>query len=339
MRSCVVAALLLGLAACQKPPASAAQDGLPTPTADPLGSLADPAQAAANGTATASLPSTAPATAAAPPIAPKVACTVNGIPLPLADVDALAAQRGISPHEALLFLIQAETVAQEAHRNAFPAPPGAGRLEVASAYLASLFSEETLCGHIGAAELKALYETAYKPEWPADVYAGQIVELRCCPSQDSPCNTPEQKACMASLDNYLPQFLQMAKRWRSLEQANAADLVEKGSPFLGTDFTFIDWPGIPEEKQTRKRLLDAATRTAIKQLKPGEVSVPLRSSLGLHLVKLTQIRKAITVETPLFQAEGRQYLCRKRILETRQDYVKRLVQYVQVVDQEMKLAP
>lgn len=324
--------LLLAAASCQKPAQPSVPDAQTQTTSIPS------SQANASpGTAGRVETATAPAT---PPSAPqRVACTINGVPLPMDDVETLASQRNMAKREALLFLIQAETVAQEARRNGFPAPAGAQRIELASAYLESLYNPETLCSSISTRELKALYESAYKPEWPADVYTGQVVEIRCCPTLDSPCDTQEQKECMAHLDRAIPDFLQLAEKWRKLDKATAKDLVGAQSPYIATDFVFLDWPGIPDEKQTRKRLLDVETRKAIKRLSPGEVSSPLRSSLGLHLVKLTRIRKAITSENPEFQAEGREYLCKKRILNTRQDYVKKLVQYVQVVDGEMKLAP
>ncbi len=246
----------------------------------------------------------------------------------MADVRDLAQARGIGQKEAMLTLVQAAVVAQEARRNGFPAAQGASRLEIAAAYLTTLFSAETLCETISQRELKGLYESAYKPDWPADIYVGDLLEVRCCLEVGAPCDAPDQKACLASLDKRLPEMLQIARKWQEDASLKPKDLVPVAGPYIATDFVFLDWPGIPDEKQTRKRLLDAPTRKAIKLLQPGQVSAPLVSSLGIHLVRLNNVRKAVTHESPEFQLEGREYLCKKRVQNTRQDYVKRLVQFV-----------
>ncbi|GEM_PF-5093984 len=266
----------------------------------------------------------------------EVACTVNGQPIPLSDVVQFAKARSLDNSDAMVFLIQAEVLVQEGKRNAFPFPPGT-RVEQATALLASMFSEETLCGHIRESEVKGLYEAVYKPEWPADVYAGELVEIRCCPNSDDPCDLPEQLACKAGLQGETSMMEQLAVAWAKHPDDDIRQRIPKGSLATFSDFHFLDWPGIPEEKQTRKRMLDSIARAAIKALRPGEVSPPVLSSMGLHVFRLIKVRAAISKESPEFQAEGRRYLCSKRIITTRQEYLKQLLQYVDVVEGAVKL--
>lgn len=271
------------------------------------------------------------------PTPASVAATVHGEPITVDQVDRLSSIRSITREEALMTWIQATVVAQEARRNGFPALPNASSLEVATAYLGTLFSEETLCETISQRELKGLYEAAYKPTWPADIYQGDVVELRCCPEIGVACDTPQHVACFASLERHLQALRTLRDEWVLHSDWPPQRLLPADSPYRATDYTFLDWPGIPDDKQVRKRLLDTPTRKAIKTLKPGEVSAPLRSSLGVHLFRLNKVRKAITHTSPDFQLEGRQYLCKKRIQSTKKDYVKRLVQFVQVTPGVMEL--
>lgn len=328
--------LAVGILACQKPaqaPASSADLSLPSGTSAHAQDIHSAKSSVPSGSAdTANLAGASPS-----PTSSLTAVTVHGEPIPVAHVEKLASLRGISTREALMTLIQATVVAQEAKRNAFPITSGATNLEIAAAYLTTLFSEQTLCESISQHELKGLYESAYKPDWPADIYQGDVVELRCCPGVGEACDSPQHAACFASLERHATQLETLAAQWRLHPEWPPQRVTGSESPYLATDFAFLDWPGIPDEQQIRKRLLDASTRITIKALKAGEVSKPIRSSLGAHVFRLNAVRKAVTAQSPEFQLEGRQYLCKKRIASTRQDYVKRLVQFVQVTPGTMEL--
>lgn len=251
---------------------------------------------------------------------------VNDRPLHRSRIEAVALREGISSAQARTRLVEAMLVAEEARRGGFP---GASTLadpeRLADAYLAEVFSEETLCSNISARQLQQFYEVSYKPEWPVDVYQGDVIELRCCPSLADACPDGDVTACKER-NRGLPNALErLATEWRKGPLPPLAELTRPYPGLRVTDFAFVIWPDIPLDRQRQKSLFDPALLGTIMALEPGEVSVPIESSLGFHLVRLNRFRPAITADSPEFLAAGTRALCRQRVEQTRRDFVSRLL--------------
>jgi hypothetical protein len=250
---------------------------------------------------------------------------VNGTPLFLERVTALAVREGIDEDSARRRLVEAMLVAEEARRSGFPGTKGDSPDAVAARFLGQVFSEATLCANITQRQLQQFYELSYRPEWTVDVYKGELVEVRCCPSMLDRCDAVQVKRCRER-NRTVPAVLEeVAEQWRAGRAPTEGELTARHPGLDVTDFGFVVFPGIPLERQKPKSLFDLATIRKIVELKPGEVSAPIESELGYHVVKLTHFRSAITADSPEFLSAGRQAVCRSRVGQTRRDYVSRLV--------------
>jgi hypothetical protein len=305
--------LLLSMAGCSRVPVDRAADAggnrVAAPAAPiPVETPAPPAAAPARG------PS-------------RVAVVVNGIEILEPEIKALASAEAFSCQEALKLTVQAEVVAQEARRSRLIPDLSGDRLALARRYLEEVYSEQALCAQISPRQIKDFYELSYQPDWPADIYKGEIVELRCCRSTQAACPAEEVAACKATHGKLLAELPQVRRRW--LQEGKPPDVSSLLPSFPGlvsTDFAFIVWPGIALEKQKRLTLFDLPTLRTIMAMKEGEVSKPLESSLGYHLVKLTRFRPAITAQTEEFASQARTLLCKERVERTRNETVNRLVE-------------
>ncbi|MBM4352554.1 MAG: hypothetical protein FJ109_01960 [Deltaproteobacteria bacterium] len=251
---------------------------------------------------------------------------VNGHPLRASRIAALAKGEGISRESARRRLVEALLVAEEARRGGFPgADVALDPLPLAHRYLEKVFSQETLCASISPRQLRQFYEVSYRPEWPVDVYQGDLVELRCCSGPAGSCPAEDVRACLQR-NRELPEALEkVAASWRNGALPPLDELVRQYPGLVSTDFGFVVWPDIPLEKQKPKSLFDPDMLSRIMALKPGEVSPPLRSETGYHLVRLGRFRPAITADSPEFVAAGTRALCLHRIEQTRKDFVARLL--------------
>jgi len=254
-----------------------------------------------------------------------VAVRVNGVPILQADVDAYAKVRTADPERSLAVLIEAEVVAQEAARNRFPAAPGLDRVALARSYLESVYSESTLCGNITATDVRSFYEMTYEPGWPVDVYKGLVVEVRCCPTTETPCTSAEAGKCLADNRPVLRELQALAGTWTSDVVPDLSALAARFPLLKGYDFGFVVWPGIPLEDQKRKKLFDPATLRAVIALRTGQVSQPVESSLGYHVFRLTRFRPAIEPDSPELVDAARARICKDRVENTRHRYVLELL--------------
>jgi len=251
---------------------------------------------------------------------------VNGTTIFRHEIEAVAATRSVTFEEALKLTVQAEALAIEARHGGFPAgesPPD--RFPLARRYLATVFSEETLCARITPREIRQFYEVTYQPEWPVDVYKGEVVELRCCPDTETECPAARVEACLARHRPLLKELEVLRERWPATSLPEVNRLRRNYPELAASDFGFIVWPTLPPARRKPHRLFDAATIQAVIALSDGEISPPLTSSLGYHLIKLVRTRKAITADSPPFVRLAQKELCRERIERTRRDYVERLV--------------
>ena len=260
------------------------------------------------------------------PATKRIRLEVNGTPIYQQEIDRLAQREKISNQEALRLTVQAQVVAAEAERNGFPGTYlPENRMEQARKYLETVYSAETLCKTISQPQVRKFYELTYKPEWPVDVFRGDVLELRCCPNTEAECPAEEFERCMNLHRPLLQELAPVARAWEKGSTLKLASLQASHPGLTATDFGFVNWPGVPIEKQKRKTLFDAASLEKIMAMKPGQVEGPFESSLGYHLVKLTDLRLAISPESPEFVSQAKKTLCQLRIDETRKHYVSELV--------------
>lgn len=257
-----------------------------------------------------------------------VVVTVNGQAISETEVQAAATTLAVPYSEALKLTVQAEVVAQEARRAAFPRAKGErDRFELAQAFLATVYSETTLCGAISPRTVEQFYEHRYQPEWPADVYQGDLVELRCCQRLDQNlCDPPVVAECLARNRDLLTLLLPVAKAWETGDLPPLVELQKTHPGLVVTDFGVIDWPGIPEAKRRPRALFPESVVDALRGAPQGGVVGPLQSAIGYHLLRLTRRRDAIKADSPEFVKAARETLCRDRIEQTRWDYVKQLME-------------
>jgi len=254
-----------------------------------------------------------------------VAAIVNGVEIDENEVRSISDREQVSLEEALRLIVQAELVAQEAVLNRFPVDGEAGRMAIARKYLETVYSAETLCKNITPTQIRKFYELTYKPEWPVDVYKGRMLELRCCPRTDAACPNDEVKRCMDLHRSLLNELQQVRSSWVKGNLPDILPLKAKHPGLELTDFGFIMWPGIPFHEQKPKTLFDRHVVEQVMELEEGGVTSPIESSLGYHLMKLDNLRGAISPESPEFRKQAEKALCEARIEETRRNYVTELV--------------
>ena len=269
--------------------------------------------------------STAPA-AALPPERPGqerkgIVVTVNGVPLTKEDVAAAGREKQLPEDRALALVVQAELVAQQARATGFPGARDEERMTLARRFLETVYSQDTLCGNITARQIHDFYQVTYHPDWPADIYKGEVVGVRCCSSLDDDCGTPEVQRCMDDNRPLMDLLEDVRKAWAVQGTPPVDNLVSRFPMLLQTQFGLIIWPGIPLDQQKKKRLFDVPSMEAVARLAPGEISHPVESQLGFFLFKVAQYRKAITADSPDFRKEAAREVCRRRVESTRKQYL------------------
>ncbi len=264
-----------------------------------------------------------------------VAGWVNGVPLLVAEVLERAAVHtdGVLD-KAMTDLADEELVAHEARQ------AGVVRLEGESSggqgerFLNLVFGPETLCRHTGDAEIRMLYEATYRKEWPARMYAGDVMEVRCDPGDRS--IPPEDVAvCMATNRPLLAELATLSGRFDEGDSPEWQELKQRFPMLQRMPFTFLDYVALTPEQQTRNHLFDPETRRQIMALEPGQISLPLESSAGFHLVRLRAFRPAITPDSPEFRQKAIEELCRRKVQATQKDYRERLRSAARRDDGEM----
>lgn len=259
---------------------------------------------------------------------PVVALTVNGWPIYQQEIEVAAARLGVSLEEAHNLTVQAEIVAREAQTAGFPeASRVTDRFELSRRFLETVYSEDTLCGNITSQQIEELYEFSYRPEWPVDVYQGDLVEVRCCQRLDmADCDEAQLQECRKRHEPLMELLIPVAKAWRTTEAPPVDELRKAWPDLVITDFGMLDWPSIPLSRKRPRNLFPESVVSAVKALADGEVAGPIRSEIGIHLFKLKRRRGAIESTSPEFRLAARSAICKHRIEETRWDYVKRLLE-------------
>jgi hypothetical protein len=256
----------------------------------------------------------------------EIAIFVNEQAMSQDEVGQLARRKSLPPDRALALLVEAELVAQQARATGFPLSEGEDRMDLARRFLATVYSEETLCGNITPRQIHDFYQVTYRPDWPADVYKGEVVGVRCCASLDDDCDARPVRECMKNNRPLMDYLGQVRVAWVRDGRPPVQDLVSRFPMIEHTEYGLIIWPGVPLEDQKKKRMFDVETMRAISRLAEGEISPPLESRLGFFLFKVGQFRKAITVESPRFREEAAKQVCKRRIESTRQQYVEQLLE-------------
>jgi hypothetical protein len=255
-----------------------------------------------------------------------LAFRVNGQPIYRDEVAAMAAREKVSEKAAERMLVELEAVAQEARRQGFPAAGGEDRESVTRRYLDAAYVPETLCVRFTEREIDEYYQSVFRPEWPADVYTGEVIEVRCCPEAGAGCDSPEVRLCLEENVGVLPELARVGREWgRGVR--DAAGLAAAYPLLRVTDFGFLEYPGLAPEVRKARTLFDGPTIAAIERLVPGEVSGVLASSLGYHVVRLRGLRRAITRSSPEFLVRAREEICKARVEQTRRHFVATLAGY------------
>ncbi len=259
---------------------------------------------------------------------PVVAVIVNGVEIDEQTIELAAARLSTSLEEARNLTVQAEVVAQEARNAGFPgALQVVDRFDLSLRFLETVYSEETLCNNITSRQIEELYEFSYRPEWPVDVYQGDVIEVRCCQRLDrADCEDAQLRACMERHEPLVEELRTIALAWREGELPSMVKLRAAWPSLVVTDFGMLDWPSIPLDRKRPRALFPESVVSAVKVLSPGDVAGPIRSEIGIHLFKLNRRRGAIESSSPEFRLAARTAICKHRIEQTRWDYVKRLLE-------------
>jgi hypothetical protein len=317
--SLIALCIVISLASCKE------RSGVADSPADPPHEASERALAPASS---APPPTTTDTSPTATALAPVVAVVVNGTTIYQSEIAATAVRLGVALKEARNLTVQAEVVAREARSAGFPgAAKNSHRFELSRQFLETVYSEETLCSNITSRQIEELYEFSYRPEWPVDVYQGDLIEVRCCQRLDrADCDAVQLATCMQRHAPLMEQLLPVAKAWREGGPL-PIELLKKSWPSLVvTDFGMLDWPSIPLERKRPRELFPESIVNAVKILQEGEVAGPIRSDIGIHLFKLSRRRGAIESTSPEFRQAARAAICKHRIEQTRWDYVKRLLE-------------
>ncbi len=256
-----------------------------------------------------------------PKPAPQPLVVVNGVALFPQDLPPAPQD----PSSALKTLIEEELVAQEARRaEGFDTKPGENRRDLSRRFLETVYSADTLCRSITRGEIRSFYQATYRKDWPASLYYGRLLEIRCADPADNPLDATVLR-CLGDNAKIVSLFERIRERWESDPTWVEPDWFATYPKLVSTDFGFLDWEGIPQHKQTRDPLFDPATRELIKSLPLNVASHPIKSTLGFHMVMVTEYRPAVTPDTPEFKEKARSLICEKRIDRVRNDYLERLL--------------
>lgn len=253
----------------------------------------------------------------------EIAVTVDDEPIYLTEVQVLE-EKGQGRVEALQTLIREVLLARQAVGAEFPREKDESRASWVQRFLEVTFSEQTLCSRIGPRELRSVYEATYKKDWPARMFTGEVLEVRCKDLSAAEAST-DFGQCMKENRPILKEFGDLRDRWSPSEGRSGLPLKARFPRLQETTFMFLDFVALTPEEQNRGQLFDPETRKVIMTLGLGDVSPPIESSVGYHLVRLKAFRPAITWESPSFQKEARRQICKQRIAQTRADYLERLM--------------
>jgi hypothetical protein len=264
-----------------------------------------------------------------------VAGWVNGIPLLVSELlERAAVQTDGNLDQAMTDLADEELVAHEARQAGVVRLEGESSGEQGERFLNLVFGAETLCRQTSDAEIRILYEATYRRDWPARMYAGDVMEVRCDPGDGS--IPPEDvAACMATNRPLLAKLATLSGRFDEEDSLEWQELKRRFPMLQRMPFTFLDYVALTPEQQTRNHLFDPPTRRKIMALELGQTSQPLESSAGFHLVRLRAFRPAITPDSPEFRDKAREELCRRKVQATQKDYRERLRSAVRLDDGEM----
>lgn len=264
-----------------------------------------------------------------------VAGWVNGVPMLLSEVQDRAAEQTAGVlDQALVVLAEEELVAHEARQAGVERLDGESPGDQAQRFLNLVFGEETLCRHVSDGEIRMLYEATYQKEWPARMFAGDVIEVR-CDSGDGSIPPEEVADCLATNRLLMAELERLTDSFEDEDTPEWLALKQRFPRLHRTAFTFLDYVALTPEQQTRNHLFDPKTRRQIMALELGQISPPMESPVGYHLVRLRAFRPAITPESPEFRQKAAKELCRRKVQVTQTDYRERLRSAARLDDGEM----
>ncbi len=231
--------------------------------------------------------------------------------------------------------IHATLVLQEARRGGYLENPRASDVENAATFLDQLWTPANLCRAFGKAQYRAFYEATYQKDWPARLFAVDMLEVRCF-DPEVPVSPEDRDRCMEENRPILGEFQRIRPNWEPGDRGILDELRHR-FPRVGEEpFLLRDYTGISPEKAAAGRYFDRALREVILGLELGETSHPVTSTLGYHLIRLRAFRPAITPDSPAFREKADEALCQLRIQAVKQDYLRQLVAAAVVVSGELE---
>ncbi len=274
-----------------------------------------------------SAPSAEAAPAESPSGAPRIpAAVVNDAEISDAVVRRVARRTGWPRERTVQVLVDATLVIQEAARLEQRCDDPTAPDLCAKQLLARLYSADNLCKNIPEAEVDLGYQELFDKDWPVEAYAGWVAEIRCCGGDWGDCDSAASAACRQGLERWGPPFEALSTAWAAgtpVEEA-AARIFPGGAPVLVSDYFFTYWPESDPEDQPKLESWDPAMLAEITSLPVGEVSKPLRSTMGLHVFRLDRYKPARLKHDPEVRNKIRNRICEGRVAQVRDRYVRDL---------------
>ncbi|MFH1531694.1 MAG: peptidylprolyl isomerase [Pseudomonadota bacterium] len=260
------------------------------------------------------------------PAPSRPAAVVNDEEIPEAMVARAARRTGWPQDKTLQVLVDATLVIQEAARLGQRCETPEAPEQCAKELLGILYSSENLCKIIPEAEVDLGYQELFDKDWPVEAYAGWVVEIRCCGGDRGDCDTPAAEACRQDLVQWGPPFEALSLAWASGTpvEEGVARIFQGTAPLNSADFFFTYWPESGPEEQPKLESWDPAMLAEIISLPVGEVSKPLRSTMGLHLFRLDRYKPAHLKDDPEVRSRIRERICEGRVAQVRDRYVRDL---------------
>ncbi len=251
---------------------------------------------------------------------------VNDEEISEAAVKRVARRTGWPRDKTVRVLVDATLVIQEAARQSQRCEDPEAPDLCAKKLLEILYSSDNLCKNIADAEVDQGYQELFDKDWPVEAYAGWVAEIRCCGGDWGDCDTPAAGACRQGLQRWSPPFEALSTAWTSgtrVEEA-ASRIFPQGAPLHLSEFFFTYWPQSGPEDQPKLDSWDPAMLAEIISLPVGEVSKPLRSTMGLHVFRLDRYKPARLKHDPEVRKKIRDRICKSRIAQVRDRYVRDL---------------
>ena len=271
-------------------------------------------------------PPPSPPAAASVPKPTRTAAVVNDEEISDAVVERVARRTGWPREKAVQVLVDATLVIQEAARQKQVCDEPESPDICARQLLEVLYSSKNLCKNIAETEVDQGYQELFDKDWPVEAYAGYMAGIRCCGGDFGDCDTAAAGACRQSLTRWGPPFEALSTAWAAgtpVEDA-ASRIFQGKAPLDISDFFFTYWPESGPEAQPKLDSWDPAMLAELISLPVGEVSKPLRSTMGLHVFRLDRYKPARLKHDPEVRQKIRERICKGRVAQVRDRYVRDL---------------